>query len=135
MSLFEIQKDRDETADLATGFLSEANQQAEQIVRSITDAVQRFWYRNKDEAGNPSPVRHEATGDWAGSQEPTGAEILQAMGNDAATFLAVSAARVMMLMSVQEQLGTELIDPAQAAAPYELVFNKNGSLNSATLKE
>ena len=80
MSIFTVDENRDPIADMAKGFLKEANQQAEVTINNIYDAVDRFWYRNRDSEGERSPSRHDADGDYAGSQEPTGPEMLTAMG-------------------------------------------------------
>jgi len=142
--IFEIREDADQTATMAKGFMAEANQQAEAMATAVYDGVQRFWYRNVDTEGNPSPERHaaieakDATENtpaveaWAGSQEPTGLEILAAMGGNAQKFLAVSFARVQMLLTLQAQLGLSLIDPAKVAGPYELTFNEDGTVKTAT---
>lgn len=127
MSIFEIEVDNTPQAtNLAKGFLAEANQQFENQLNGVYDAVQRFWYRNRDAEGNPA-----LEGD-----EPTGVEILQAMGTKAQSVIAVAYARVVMLMTIQQSLGLSgLVDLQRASAPYDLVFNPDGSLLSATLKQ
>ena len=115
---------------MAKGFKAEANQEMERIVNSIYDAVQRFWFRNVDSEGNPSPVQSED------SQEPTGPEILEALGFEAQPLLAVAFARVQMVLSIAQQLQIpNAIDFSKLDAPYKLTWLENGLLEKAELKE
>lgn len=135
MSIFTVDENRDPIADMAKGFLKEANQQAEVTINNIYDAVDRFWYRNRDSEGERSPSRHDADGDYAGSQEPTGPEMLTAMGPAAGAFLALAWARVEMVLAMQTALGrNDLVDMAKILPPYDLEWNPDGSLKTATLK-
>lgn len=124
MTIFNIQDNGPTAAQLADGFLKEADLKAEQNALEATDAIQRFWYRNQDEQGNPT-----LEGD-----NPTGIEVLQAMGTKAQAFMLVAYARVQMLMTVQQSLGVELVDLSKVSGPYDLTFNPDGSLKSWTLK-
>lgn len=126
MSIFQVNTPAKPAAELlAEGFLAEANQQFESQVQSVYDAIQRFWYRNKDSEGNPA-----LEGD-----EPSGIEILQAMGPAAAPAMAVAYARVVMLVTIEQQLGQSgLVDLSKASAPYDLEFNNDGSLKTWNLK-
>jgi hypothetical protein len=125
MTIFQIETPVTPAATLlANGFLTEANQKFEAELNAVYDGIQRFWYRNRDENGNPS-----LTG-----SEPTGVEILQAMGPAAAPFLAVAYARVEMLLGIQQQLGLDVLDMSKASAPFNFTFNPDGSLATATPK-
>ena len=125
MSIFNIQENGPTAQQLAEGFLKEADLKAEQNAIDATDAIQRFWYRNKDEQGNPT-----LEGD-----NPTGIQVLQAMGTRAQAFMMVAFARVQMLMTVQQSLGVELVDLSKVSGPYNLTFNQDGSLKTWTLKD
>lgn len=124
MSLYEVQENNNKAQDLAKGFLKEANLKFEQNLREAEDLVQRFWYRNQDEEGNPA-----LEGD-----EPTGIEILQAMGTNAQSVMQIAGLRVQMLVSIATALGQpELVDLTKVAAPYTLTYNQDGSLETWTL--
>lgn len=124
MTIFNIEDNGPTAAQLADGFLKETNQKADQNALEAADAIQRFWYRNQDEQGNPS-----LEGD-----NPTGIEVLQAMGTKAQAFMLVAYARVQMLLTVQQSLGVQLVDLSEVSSPYDLTFNQDGSLNTWTLK-
>jgi hypothetical protein len=103
----------------------ETNQNFEQTRDAVYDGIQRFWYRNKDADGN---------GILEGD-EPSGIEVLQAMGTNAQAFLACAYARVVMLVTIATQLGKpDLVDVTKCAAPYDFTFNPDGSLATWTLK-
>jgi hypothetical protein len=125
MSLYDIVDNSDAAVELSKGFLKEANLKFEQNLREAEDLIQRFWYRNRDEQGEPA-----LEGD-----EPTGIQILQAMGTNAESVMTVAFLRVQMLVQVATALGKpELVDMAKVSSPYELTFNEDGSLNTWTLK-
>lgn len=128
MSLFEILTDSTPEADkLAKGFLAEANAFFDRELANAYDLIPRFWYRNVDANGQPS---------YSGESSPTGVEILQAMGTDAEKAMAVAAARAEMLATVATVLGkSELVDLTKLTAPYELTFNEDGSVATATIRE
>ena len=112
-------------ADFAKGYMLETNQSFEATRDFVYDGIQRFWFRNKDKEGN---------GVLEGD-EPSGIEILQAMGTNAEAFLACAYARVVMLVTIATQLGKpDLVDVAKCSAPYDFTFNSDGSLNTWTLK-
>jgi hypothetical protein len=124
-NVFDIQDNGPSAADLANGFLKETNLQFEQTRDAVYDGIQRFWYRNRDENGEPA-----LEGDV-----PSGIEVLQAMGTKAQPFLAVAHARVQMLVGIQTALGfSDLIDLTKVSGPYDFTFNPDGSLATWTLK-
>lgn len=122
--VFNIPESAPTASDYARGYLLETNQQFEQQLNAVYDGIQRFWYRNQDEDGNPA-----LEGDL-----PSGIEILQAMGTNAKGFLGAAYARVVMLLTIQTQLGLDLVDMTRVSAPYDFTFNQNGSLATWTLK-
>lgn len=126
MTIFELQTEASPTAEtLAKGFLAEANQAFETHLQATYDIVQRFWFRNRDTNGNPT-----LEGD-----EPSGVEILMAMGTHAKAVVDISLARVAMLLAIQKNLGrTGMVDIERCSGPYELEFNQDGSLKAATLR-
>ena len=129
MSIFQVDQVVEPAAQqLAKGFLAEANQQFDREVAAAYDAVQRFWFRNLDADGNPSPIAQGQT------PEPTGPEILEAMGTDAQGIITIAYSRVQMLLNIQTAFGVNVIDQTKLTSPYDLVFNADGSLQSATLK-
>ena len=136
MGIFDVQEQGPSLESTVQGWLKEANTKLDKLIAEIYDDVQRFWYRNKDEDGNPSAVKHDATEDWEGSQEFTGVEFLEAMGSAALSFLSVSYARTEMIVSMSMHLGLgDLLDMQKVLPPYDLEWNEDGSLLSATLKE
>ena len=130
MSLIDISSVEESKAEaLAKGFIKETNQAFTDILSKAEDAVQRFWFRNTDEDGNPSA---EAQGD---NPEPTGPEILTAMGVNAQKVITAAHERVNLVIGVATALGKlDLIDQSKFAVPYDLVWAEDGSLTSATLK-
>lgn len=115
---------------LALGFQKETNQGFQNMLNEAYDAVDRFWYRNKDKDGNGvlEPVE-------GGTNVPTGPEILTAMKINAQKVMAAAGLRKQMLIELATNLGkTELIDMDRLDAPFQLEFNADGSLKSATLK-
>jgi len=126
MSLIDIAPDATPKAELlAKGFLEKTNQEFEALLLKAYDDVQAFWYRNKDADGN---------GVLEGS-EPTGVEMLTAMGTDAQASYQAATRRAECVIAIAGDLGKpELIDLAKIAAPYDLTFNPDGSLNTATLR-
>lgn len=124
MSLFNVAEAGAPSAEqLADGFLKETNQKFEIEKRAAYDAVQRFWYRNTDGEGNPSV---------SGVDAPTGEEILRAMGTNAAHFMGAATKRVEMLLGIQAALGVDEIDLAKIAAPFDMTFKPDGSLDTVT---
>lgn len=120
---------RDETVEpskvevLARGFKAEANAGFKQMVAKIYDDVERFWYRNKTEGGQLVAE----SGD-----EPTGLEILVGLGTDALPVLSVAFARVRMLQGIVKSMGLpeDTLDQTKMLPPYDLVWNKNGSVDA-----
>lgn len=129
MSIFNVQDRINPATQLADGFLKLANQQFEEQLQQAYTAIDSFWYRNRDADGNPSAVKVDGV-----SNEPTGPEILQEMGTNAQAVMLVAYARVQMLLSIQTALGINAVDLSKVAAPYEMTFNPDGSLASATLR-
>lgn len=127
MSIFEIPTDQTPAAQLlAKGFLAEANQAFETQLNAVYDTVDRFWYLNRDAEG----VK-QLEGD-----EPSGLEILTAMGPNAKAVIDIAYARVVMLLTIQAGLGLSgIVDMTKVASPYELTFNPDGSLSTWTLKQ
>lgn len=127
MTIFQIPADERTAAEkLSEGFLAEANQEFDRELQSVYDAVQRFWFRNTDEDGNPSA---SSEGE---NPEPTGPEILTAMGTNAAALIQMAQARVQMLLSIQASLGIDVVDMSKVSGPFTLEFNADGSLKTAT---
>lgn len=127
MSIFDLeQQEVDQAKVMADGFLAEGNQTFQAELERAEDLVQRFWYRNRDAEGNPSPT---------GEAEPTGPQILEKMGTKAQASMAVAYARVEMLVGIATALGKpELVDLTKLAPPFDLTFNPDGSLQAATPK-
>jgi hypothetical protein len=124
-SVFDVTTSGPSASDYAKGYMLETNQSFEANRDAVYDGIQRFWYRNKDEEGN---------GVLEGD-EPSGIEILQAMGVNASAFLACAYARVVMLVTIATQLGKpDLIDVTKCSGPYDFTFNPDGSLKTWTLK-
>ena len=126
MPLIDIQQPQiNKSEQLAKGFLAEANQHFESTLASIYDSVERLWYRNKDVDGNPA-----LEGD-----EPSGIEILQAMGPYAGIVLLAAQKRAEMAVQLSHALGKpELVDLRRLSAPYELTFKPTGELDQWTLR-
>ena len=131
MSLFESDEQSTPAAILlAKGFKSEANQELDRVLASAYDAIARFWFRNVDENGKPSAVRPAEN-----EGEPTGPEILEALGTDAAYLLNPARERVKYAIAATSMFNkTGEIDQQKLYVPYDLVWNEDGSLKSATLK-
>ena len=127
MSIFDVPTEEvNQATVMAKGFLAEGNQVFQAELDRAYDLVERFWYRNKDEEGKPSAV---------GEAEPTGPQILEEMGAYAQASMAVAYARVEMLVGIATALGKpELVDLTKLVPPYDLTFNEDGSLASATLR-
>ena len=126
MTIFELHNDTIPTAEnLAKGFLAEANQAFESHLDASYDIIQRFWYRNRDEEGKPA-----LTG-----AEPSGIEILKAMGPNAKAVFDIVNARVLMLLRIQSQLNlANVIDVAKIMGPYFISFNEDGTFKEAVLR-
>lgn len=124
--IFDLQDTGPSVQSLSTGFLKEVNLKFDQNLQEAYDGIQRFWYRNKDENGNPS-----LTG-----TEPSGIQLLQAMGNKAEGFLVVAYARVQMLIGIEQALGLSgLVDMSKVAAPYDMTFTAEGALDTYELRQ
>ena len=131
MNLINIEETKKAEVDvLAEGFIAEVNQYYQNLREGSEDAVQRFWFRNKDQDGNPvaEPVE-------GGTDYPTGPEILTAMGTNAQKVLLAAHARVELVINVATALGaTDEFDATKFEVPFDLVWNADGSLQSATKK-
>lgn len=116
MAIFDIPADATpEAVKLAKGFLAEANVKFDSELNASYDAVNRFWYRNGE---------GEVDGD-----QPSGIEVLQAMGPNAKSFIDVAFARVQMLLAIEAGLGLSgIVDLSKVAGPFELTFAEDGSL-------
>lgn len=130
MTIFNIEQTIEPAASvLAKGFLAEANQQFEDQLQRAYDSVDRFWRRNKDAKGQPIITASET------DPQPTGIEILQAMGPHAQAIIVVAYKRVEMLLGIQAALGLSgIVDVARCLSPYECTFHPDGSLDSYTLR-
>lgn len=120
-----------EAALLAKGFKVEVNNDFEKQRLECYDAIQRFWFRNLDESGQPiataSPVE----------RHPTGPEILEALGTDAKAVMMAAYIRVTKLQDMVLSLGLDvsLIDASKLRMPYSLTYNDDGSLQQAELEQ
>jgi len=104
---------------LAAGFLLEANKTFDKLLSDAYSASDRFWFRNRDEEGNPSTE----------GGKPSGLEILAAMGTDTQAFMGVAYARVQMLVAIATSLGqAEAVDLTRLMPPVTIEYNKDGSL-------
>ena len=126
MSLIDVTPDATPKATkLAEGFIAKTNQVFEEQRLAAYSAVEEFWYRNQDENGDPA-----LTGD-----EPSGLEMLEAMGTKARAFWEAASQRAVMVISIATALGKpEEVDLSKISAPYELTFKSDGSLDTATLR-
>jgi len=131
MSIFDLPDQEPSQAKvLAEGFLLEANKTFEEELSRAYDLVQRFWYRSRFPSSRPP-----AAGGPEPPPVPTGPEILAQMGPYAQASMAVAYARVEMLVGIATALGKpELVDLTKLLPPFELTFNEDGSLLSATPK-
>lgn len=75
----------------------------------------------------PTPVRTQG-----GTEYATGVEILQAAGTNAKNLMATAYDQVMLLIAAQTRVNKNLIDLARVMPPYNLTYNPDGSLDSAT---
>jgi hypothetical protein len=93
----------------------------------MRDALQQdfdqFWYRNRDTDGNRA-----LTG-----PDPTGIEILQALGPQALPLMAIAWARVQFVAACAAAVGSTL-DVNGLLPPYELTWNSDGSLAGHSLR-
>jgi len=130
MSIFDPQAPSEPEADkLARGFQMEADQIHDSNLLALYNAVERFWFRNKDADGNPIAI--------AGADpQPTGIEILESMGLSAQAFMGVAYSRYQMVSGINSAFGLDPIDDSRGLPPYDLAFNADGSIDSAnsTLK-
>lgn len=112
---------------LAKGFTTEAFAEYDRTLTAAYDAIQRFWFRNNYTDGSPSAV---------GVAQPTGPEILEALGTSAETLLNLAYSRIQYAIGSAQFLdGATPADPANLRVPYDCVFNEDGSLQSATPAE
>jgi len=126
MSLIDITPDATPRATkLADGFIEKTNQVFEEQRLAAYSAVEEFWFRNTDANGDPA-----LEGD-----EPSGVEMLQAMGTKAQAFWEAASQRAVMVISIATALGKpEEVDLAKISSPYELTFKADGSLETAALR-
>lgn len=93
----------------------------------MRDALQQdfdqFWYRNRDTDGNRA-----LTG-----SDPTGIEILQALGPQALPLMTIAWARVQFVAACAAAVGSTL-DVTGLLPPYDLTWNPDGSLAGYSLK-
>lgn len=113
---------------LADGFRAEANIAQASMIKGVYDSVHKFWFRNTKADGSPS-----ATPEGENPQ-PTGPEILEALGADAAKLLIEAGERAKYVITTMTRNGIK-IDQAKLAIPYVNEFNKDGSLKSSTLAD
>lgn len=115
---------------MGKGFMKEANQNFDSQLSGVYDAIQRFWFRNQDADGNPIAEASKT------DPQPTGPEILEALGTNAAAIMSVAYARVVMLVTIATELGLpNVIDQTRLALPYAVTYNPDGSLKSAKLEQ
>lgn len=108
---------------MAKGFTLEAFNEYERTLTAVYDAIERFWFRNRYADGVPSAV---------GTDEPTGPEILEALGESAETLLQLAYSRVQFTVSSGQSLdGATAVDPEKLRIPFDCTFNSDGSLKSA----
>ena len=116
---------------LAKGFLKEANQELDRMLNGAYDAIDRFWFRNVDENGTKIATASKT------DPQPTGPEILEAMGTDAARLMTEAYERVQFVAASLARAGKAgEMDASRLALPYDLVWNDDdGSLKTATLAQ
>lgn len=134
MSIFVIGETRPTAETIAKAWLETGNSQANDLLNRAYTDVQDFWYRNRDQNGNPSLTKHEATEEWAGSNEPTGVDLLNAMGQQAGLFIALAWAKVAGIVQSDQQFGLGLVDYSRLLPPFDLSWNPDGTLLEATPK-
>lgn len=109
---------------LAAQLINNSNVTFMRMLQALQQDFNHFWYQNRDENGNPA-----LTG-----SAPTGIEILQALGTQAYPLMAIAWARVQFVAACAAAVGQEF-DPTGLIPPYELAWNEDGSLASATPRE
>lgn len=130
MSIFDRNTNASPAAALADGFRVEANQHFDTQLDACKDAIARFWYRNTDSDGQPSLDRISGVSD-----EPTGLEVLTALGTDARTVMTLAHLRVQMILDIQNALGLSIVSESDLAGPYDLTFTTDGALDNATRRD
>lgn len=132
-----------EATKLALGFKAEGNLRFKELTDDAEDLIQRFWYRNRDNDGEPSltrVVKVDDNGDPVDPAEnvtddPTGEEIMAAMGTDAEAIWGMAVSRATLLVELSTTLGKpDTIDGPAMAGPMDLTFNPDGTFLSATPK-
>lgn len=140
MTIFQVPDQTPTVETFANGWLQTANAQAQDLLNRSYDDVHQFWFRNRDINGNSSPVKHDPATredgtEYPGSQEPTGVELLQAMGQQAGLFLGLAWAKVAGIVQADQQYSLGIVDLDKLLPPYELEWNPDGTLKNATLKD
>jgi predicted NAD/FAD-dependent oxidoreductase len=118
MSLFETVQAYPNASQLAHQLVNNANITYTRMVEAVQQDYQRFWYLNSDASGNPA-----LTG-----PAPTGIQILQALGPQALSLMAIAWARVEFVAATAQAVG-QSFDVNSMLPPYNLTWNQDGSLN------
>lgn len=72
---------------------------------------------------------------WSDVDGVTPVQVIEAMGTKALAFFTVAYVRVQMLVQIAQLMGKpELVNESDLLPPYDLTFNPDGSLASATPK-
>jgi hypothetical protein len=94
--------------------LQKANSSFDQMLQQAKSDFKQFW----SEVNGVTPI-----------------QVIEAMGTKAQSFFTVAYLRVQMLAQVAQVLGKpELVNLAELVPAYDLTFNEDGSLASATPK-
>lgn len=109
---------------IASNLIQQSNMTYMRLRDSLVRDFEQFWFRNRDNNGNRALE----------GAKPTGIEILQALGTQAAPLMAIAWARVQFVAACSEVAG-QPFDSTELIPPYDLTWNEDGSLADATLRE
>ena len=110
-------------AQVVNNLISNANITYMRLSQSVEQDFQQFWYLNRDENGNRTLE----------GPAPTGIQLLQALGTQAAPLMAIAWARVQFVAATAAAVGASF-DVTSVLPPYDLTWNEDGSLASYTLR-
>lgn len=110
-------------SQIINNLISTANITFMRLTQSVQQDFDNFWYINRDENGNrvlEGPA-------------PTGIQLLQALGTQAAPMMAIAWARVQFVAATAAAVGGTF-DVTSVLPPYDLTWNEDGSLAGYTLR-